>query len=112
VEAATLQGSGPRLQVTRVLTVRTCPVPELQLLCECVETLRGNIETPHRGVPVVVQYYYYLICETNAFGSSSLAIKASRILQTKPGPSLVAKNFANFFNISRHIESLDACMKH
>jgi hypothetical protein len=27
-------------------------------------------------------------------------------------PCLVAKNFAKFFNIPRHIESLDACMKH
>jgi hypothetical protein len=28
------------------------------------------------------------------------------------GPCLVVRNFAKFFNISRHIESLDACMKH
>jgi hypothetical protein len=29
-----------------------------------------------------------------------------------PRARLVAKNFAKFFNIPRHIESLDACMKH
>jgi hypothetical protein len=34
------------------------------------------------------------------------------VVPATPTPCLVARNFAKIFNVSRHIESLEACMKH
>jgi hypothetical protein len=64
------------------------------------------------GLSPVTDIIIIIIMGIGNLSPAVLLVNALLVLCLNTWPCLVAKNFTKFFNISRHIESLDTCMKH